>query len=192
MARPPLAVTFGNPGEDPVPGEPIKSHLPRGGKHAAFIRQLIEEDDVAVPRVWSRAVDQLASVGRRAGEYLCRYRKSHAVELGDALIAASAVKWFSVWIGARLVGEDNRSATNLAIAMNARGGPGIVIASTTFAAGIISEVFFTALVILAILTSQIAGIWLGAAKARGHFAPPADEPRTRTTGETVHAVRRGS
>ena len=32
-----------------------------------------------------------ASVGRRAGEYLGRYRKSHAVELGDALIAASAV-----------------------------------------------------------------------------------------------------
>lgn len=31
------------------------------------------------------------SVGRRAGEYLRRYRKSHAVELGDALIAASAV-----------------------------------------------------------------------------------------------------
>lgn len=32
-----------------------------------------------------------ASVGRRAGEYIRRYRKSHAVELGDALIAASAV-----------------------------------------------------------------------------------------------------
>ena len=32
-----------------------------------------------------------ASVGRRAGEYLRRYRKSHAVELGDAVIAASAV-----------------------------------------------------------------------------------------------------
>jgi predicted nucleic acid-binding protein len=31
------------------------------------------------------------AVGRRAGEYLQRYRKSHAVELGDALIAASAV-----------------------------------------------------------------------------------------------------
>ncbi|MBV9081693.1 MAG: type II toxin-antitoxin system VapC family toxin [Acidobacteriaceae bacterium] len=31
------------------------------------------------------------SVGRRAGEYLRRYRKSHAVELGDALIAATAV-----------------------------------------------------------------------------------------------------
>jgi predicted nucleic acid-binding protein len=32
-----------------------------------------------------------AVVGRRAGEYLRRYRKSHSVELGDALIAASAV-----------------------------------------------------------------------------------------------------
>ena len=32
-----------------------------------------------------------AAVGRRAGEYLRLYRKSHAVELGDALIAASAV-----------------------------------------------------------------------------------------------------
>ena len=32
-----------------------------------------------------------AAAGRRAGEYLRRYRKSHTVELGDALIAASAV-----------------------------------------------------------------------------------------------------
>lgn len=31
------------------------------------------------------------SVGRQAGEYLRLYRRSHAVELGDALIAASAV-----------------------------------------------------------------------------------------------------
>ena len=32
-----------------------------------------------------------ASVGRRAGEYLRRYRKSHSIELGDALIAAGTV-----------------------------------------------------------------------------------------------------
>jgi predicted nucleic acid-binding protein len=32
-----------------------------------------------------------AAVGRRAGEYLRRYNTSHNVELGDALIAASAV-----------------------------------------------------------------------------------------------------
>ena len=30
-------------------------------------------------------------VGRRAGDYLRRYRKSHGVELGDALIAATAI-----------------------------------------------------------------------------------------------------
>lgn len=32
-----------------------------------------------------------AEVGQRAGDYLRRYRKSHGVELGDALIAATAV-----------------------------------------------------------------------------------------------------
>ena len=32
-----------------------------------------------------------AAVGQRAGGYLRQYRKSHGVELGDALIAASAV-----------------------------------------------------------------------------------------------------
>jgi len=31
------------------------------------------------------------ATGRQAGDYLRRYRKSHAVELGDALIAACAV-----------------------------------------------------------------------------------------------------
>ena len=30
------------------------------------------------------------AVSRRAGEYMKRYRKGHSVELGDALIAASA------------------------------------------------------------------------------------------------------
>src|ERR1039458_8865329 len=32
-----------------------------------------------------------AETARQAGDYLRRYRKSHAVELGDALIAAGAV-----------------------------------------------------------------------------------------------------
>ena len=32
-----------------------------------------------------------AAVGRQAGEYLQRYRKSHDLELADAIIAASAI-----------------------------------------------------------------------------------------------------
>jgi predicted nucleic acid-binding protein len=32
-----------------------------------------------------------AAMGQQAGDYLKRYRKSHAVELGDALIGAAAV-----------------------------------------------------------------------------------------------------
>jgi predicted nucleic acid-binding protein len=32
-----------------------------------------------------------AAMGQQAGDYLKRYRKSHAVELGDALIAAAAI-----------------------------------------------------------------------------------------------------
>ena len=36
-------------------------------------------------------VDIDAEVGRQAGDYLRQYPKSHGVELGDALVAASAV-----------------------------------------------------------------------------------------------------
>ncbi len=32
-----------------------------------------------------------AETGRRAGDYLRQYRKSHGIELGDALVAAAAV-----------------------------------------------------------------------------------------------------
>ena len=32
-----------------------------------------------------------AAAGKLAGEYLCQYRRSHGLELGDALIAACAV-----------------------------------------------------------------------------------------------------
>ncbi|MGH8990453.1 MAG: hypothetical protein ACRDZ7_02870 [Acidimicrobiia bacterium] len=49
---------------------------------------------------------------------------------------------------------------NIAITTNARGGPGIVMASVAYDAGIINGAFFTTLVVTAVLTSQAAGIWL--------------------------------
>ncbi len=59
------------------------------------------------------------------------------------------------------VGTRNwRSSMNLAIALNARGGPGIVLASVAFSAGIIGEAFFVTLVLVAIVTSAFTGYTL--------------------------------
>jgi Kef-type K+ transport system membrane component KefB len=76
------------------------------------------------------------------------------------LVFACAIKALSVYAGARLAGETRFASTNLAVAMNARGGPGIVLASVAFDAGIINESFYAALVMLAVVTSLFAGSWL--------------------------------
>ncbi len=76
------------------------------------------------------------------------------------LAGSSLVKLFSAGLGARLAGFRTSDAVNLAMALNARGGPGIVLASVAFDAGIINAQFYTAMVLVAILTSQAAGAWL--------------------------------
>jgi Kef-type K+ transport system membrane component KefB len=76
------------------------------------------------------------------------------------LLLACAIKAGSVYLGARLAGESGGSSLNLAVALNARGGPGIVVASVAYAAGIIDQPFYTALVMLAVVTSLLAGSWL--------------------------------
>jgi len=76
------------------------------------------------------------------------------------LAAACLVKLVSAGVGARLAGFPWRDSANLAIVLNARGGPGLVLASVAFDAGIINGELYTALVLLAVLTSQAAGAWL--------------------------------
>lgn len=49
---------------------------------------------------------------------------------------------------------------NLGITMNARGGPGIVLATTAFAYNIINIEFFTVLILTTMLSSTLAGYWL--------------------------------
>lgn len=71
-----------------------------------------------------------------------------------------AVKVLSVSMAGRFAGFRGLDLFNLAITTNARGGPGIVLASVAFGAGIISSKFYTTLVVAAVLTSQIAGAWL--------------------------------
>ena len=76
------------------------------------------------------------------------------------ITAACVIKGGAAYFGARLAGEDRASAGPLAVALNARGGPGIVLASVSFAAGIISEEFFVTLILLSLITSALAGWWL--------------------------------
>ena len=76
------------------------------------------------------------------------------------LAFACVAKAASVYLGARLSRENKFVSASLAIAMNARGGPGIVLASTAYAAGIINQTFFVSLVMLSIVTSLLAGSWL--------------------------------
>ncbi len=77
------------------------------------------------------------------------------------LLFACGAKSFSVYAGARGAGETKQGAWNLAVAMNARGGPGIVLASVAYDAAIVGESFYVVLVMLAIITSLMAGSWLG-------------------------------
>ena len=91
------------------------------------------------------------------------------------LLLACAVKSASVYLGARLAGEIRSAAANLAVAANARGGPGIVLASVAYGAGVISAQFCAALVMLAVVTSMLAGTWLGHVVRLGQ--PLRGEPR---------------
>jgi len=64
-------------------------------------------------------------------------------------------------------GSKGLDLINLALTTNARGGPGIVLASVAFDAGIINATFYTTLVHAAVITSQFAGAWLEYVLKRG-------------------------
>lgn len=105
------------------------------------------------------------------------------------LLGSCVVKILSVGFAGRCAGFRGLDLINLSLTTNARGGPGIVLASVAFDAGIISSKFYTALVLAAVLTSQLAGAWLDYVLRRGWplLTPkvatsdavevPADEPR---------------
>jgi Kef-type K+ transport system membrane component KefB len=76
------------------------------------------------------------------------------------LLGSSVMVLLSIGLAARLAGFRRLDIINLAVTCNARGGPGIVLASVAFDAGIINAPFFTTLVLTAVLTSQACGVWL--------------------------------
>jgi Kef-type K+ transport system membrane component KefB len=61
---------------------------------------------------------------------------------------------------AKLLGHSLIKSMNLAMAINARGGPCIVLATIAYDYNIINASFFTTLIMLAIISSLISGIWL--------------------------------
>ncbi|MCI0400311.1 MAG: cation:proton antiporter [Gammaproteobacteria bacterium] len=75
------------------------------------------------------------------------------------LLFTSAFGMVGTLIAARMIKKDWLSSVNFAVAMITRGGPGIVLATIAFDFGIINETFFVTLVLIAILTSLLAGVW---------------------------------
>lgn len=61
------------------------------------------------------------------------------------------------------------------MAMNARGGPGIVLSTVAFSEGIINQDFFGILVMLSLITSWMAGSWLRFILNKGWIFMPGDE-----------------
>ena len=76
------------------------------------------------------------------------------------LAVGCVVKYGGSFLGAKLAGEQPEMAHAVSISVNARGGPGLVVASTAFAAGITSPEAYTSLVILAVLSSTLAAVVL--------------------------------
>ena len=102
------------------------------------------------------------------------------------LVGSCAVKILSVASAGRFAGFRGLDLINLAITTNARGGPGIVLASVAFDAGIISPLFYTTLVVAAVLTSQVAGAWLDYVLMKGWplLTPKGDE----STAVAIEAI----
>lgn len=76
------------------------------------------------------------------------------------LAGSSLLALVSVGLAAKLAGFRGLDIVNIAVTTNARGGPGIVLASVAYDFGIINAAFYTTLVLAAVLTSQAAGAWL--------------------------------
>jgi Kef-type K+ transport system membrane component KefB len=76
------------------------------------------------------------------------------------IAVSTVVKLASCTLAARAADIPWAKAFDYGVAMNTRGGPGIVLASVAHAAGIIDARMFTALVLASILTSLATGTWL--------------------------------
>jgi len=94
-----------------------------------------------------------ASIGLRAD-----FASDLDVPLTLAILsAACATKLVGAYAGAALAGLERRDALAVAFGMNARGAMEMVLAATALEAGLIGRPLFVALVVMALVTSLMAG-----------------------------------
>ncbi|TQR32964.1 cation:proton antiporter [Campylobacter sp. MIT 99-7217] len=75
-------------------------------------------------------------------------------------VLACVFEFFGAFSALLCLKMSNLARINFAITMNARGGPGIVLASVAFYYQIINVNFFTTLILTTLLSSMLAGYWL--------------------------------
>ena len=110
------------------------------------------------------------------------------IMLAAFMLGTSLVVFLCVGLGAKLAGMNRLDIVNLAVTQNARGGPGIVMASVAFDAGIINGPFFTTLVLTAVLTSQACGFWLDHVLRKGWPLLSGDDLRRRGIEPEVEEI----
>lgn len=100
----------------------------------------------------------------------------HAIDLPNAfdlqlflgfLVFSTVVEGVCAYLAIRSLRFNALTGFNFAIAMNTRGGPGVVLASITHGLGLIDERMYVTLVLTAIVTSIIAGVWFRYATRTG-------------------------
>ena len=111
------------------------------------------------------------------------------------LAFSSAVVIVTVWPAMRIAGHTKVVAWNFSVAMTTRGGPGIVLASLAYAIGIINQRLFVTLIITALVTSLLCGIWFRFVIDRrlelyeGAPAPPHTDPGDHSPETTAASPR---
>ncbi|MGH9041833.1 MAG: cation:proton antiporter [Acidimicrobiia bacterium] len=108
------------------------------------------------------------------------------IMLAAFMLGTSAAVFLCVGAAGKLAGFNRLDVINLAITQNARGGPGIVMATVTFEAGIINVEFFTTLILTAVLTSQACGFWLDHVLRKGWPLLSGDDLRKRGIEPELH------
>lgn len=91
------------------------------------------------------------------------------------LLFATLTQTAAVYLTSRFIKQDPLTSLNLGIAINDRGGPGIVLSSVAYSTGIINQEFFAVLVMLALVTSWFPGTWLRIVVNKGWRLMPGDE-----------------